>query len=116
LAALLQRERVLHPELDGDAALRRLGLGPSDRFVDEVNPGDAKSARGEEQRSVARAAPGVEQRTGDLIRGRDERRLRLADVPRRDAGVGGFKGGAIGYGSHGMVSVRGWVWCDGSRS
>src|SRR5437763_165046 len=75
-------------------------VGPPNRLVQEVDASDPMAPRGEEQGGVTRAAAGVEDRIGDLVGDRDERLLRLADVPRRLPGVKVLKGRTVGHITH----------------
>src|SRR5262249_46636123 len=96
LGAFSKRQYILHSEVDCQPALGRLRLRSSNWLRNVVDSGDLQSASGEEQCSVARSAPGVEEWTFHLIRDCKKRSLRPADIPGRDARVGGFEGIAIG--------------------
>jgi len=87
LVPVAQRHGVLDQKLHGQATLAGLGATSADRFFHKVDAGDLVAQRGEEQRRVARPAPGIEHRTGNLIGDRYKRRLRPADFPRRVASV-----------------------------
>src|SRR5215469_11478197 len=63
----LQRHRVFHLEFHGQATLGRLVASHADRLVDEIDTGDLMSARRQEERVLARAAAGIENRAGDQI-------------------------------------------------
>jgi hypothetical protein len=96
LGPILQRRGVFDREGGLHAPLGCLAPGPVDRILDEVDARDLASPSGQEQRRVAGAAAGVEDRGGDAAGHIDEGVLRAADVPGRLAGVGALKGGAVG--------------------
>src|SRR5262245_57563855 len=109
LLNLVERQGILYPKVNNKGALRRLGLGPADRLGNKVDAGDAQSAGGKKDGGVTRSASGIEKRSLDLVRDRNERRLRLANVPRGNPSVCGFEGVTIGKGSHAVCSF-----CDAS--
>ena len=74
-------------ELDDEAALGGLAPRGSDEFFQEVEAGDSMAPCSEEQGVFACATARIENRADDPIGGELERRLRLADVPGRAAGV-----------------------------
>src|SRR5207253_7781858 len=92
---LMEFQGIFDQELDDEAALGGLAPRRSDGFLQEVEAGDSMAPCGEEQGVFAGAATRIENRTDDLIGGGLERRLGLADVPGRAAGVGAAKGFAV---------------------
>src|SRR5262249_10863305 len=77
-------------------ALGRLGPGPPDGRLDEVDAGDAATQRGEEQGVLAGAAAGVQYRVADEVGHGHERELWPADLPGgRRPGVELLEGGAV---------------------
>src|SRR5207237_605440 len=81
-----------------------LPLSPPDRLLEKVDPGDRMAALREVKRRIAGAAAGVEHGADDLVDHSSKRRLRPADVPRGDAGVGFFKHATIRNLAHEAIS------------
>ena len=73
------------------------GLAPrrSDGLLQEVEAGDSMTPCGEEQGVFAGATARIENRADDLIGSGLKRRLGLADIPGRAAGVRAAKGFAV---------------------
>src|SRR5260370_1966421 len=100
LVPIPKRHRVFHLEFDGQATLGRLAASHADGFVDEIDAGDLVSAGRQEERVLARAAAGIENRADDQIDRFGDGPLRPADVPGRLAAIGGFESAAISQGAH----------------
>ena len=95
LVPILQRHRIFHLEFYGQATLGRLAASHADGFGNEIDARNLVSAGRQEQRVLASAAAGIENRADDQIDRFGDGPLRLADVPGRLAGIGGFERAAI---------------------